>query len=130
MAVSLLLGYIWLGMSGILGVLFGGSTAGFYYDAILHSVFVGFVFSMIFAHAFIIFPTLLDLPTFLPFRSSFYAHLTLLHLSLVLRIIGDILQWPLGRQLGGLFNAIAILLFLGNIVYLSIKTKVAPVRST
>jgi hypothetical protein len=130
MAVSLLLGYIWLGMSGILGLLFGGTTAGFYYDAILHSVFVGFVFSMIFAHAFIIFPTLLDLPTFLPFHSSLYAYLMLLHVSLILRITGDLLQWPLGRQWGGLFNVIAILLFLGNIVYLSIKTKVTLTRST
>lgn len=128
MAVSLILGYIWLGVSGILGLLFGGITAGFYYDAILHSVFVGFVFSMIFAHAPIIFPMLMDLPTSLPFRSSFYAHLTLLHLSLVLRIIGDLLQWPLGRQLGGLFNAFAILLFFGNMVYLSRKTKTALIE--
>ncbi len=130
MAVSLLLGYIWLGMSGILGLLFGGTTAGFYYDAILHSVFVGFVFSMIFAHACIMFPRLLDLPTFLPFHSTFYAYLMLLHVSLILRIIGDLLQWPLGRQWGGLFNAFAILLFLGNIVYLSIKTKVTLAQST
>lgn len=128
MAVSLLLGYIWLGVGGILGLLFGGTIAGFYYDAILHSIFVGFVLSMIFAHAPIILPTLLGLPTFLPFRSSFYAHLTLLHLSLVLRIIGDLLQWSLGRQLGGLFNAIAILIFLGNTVYMSRKIKTALIQ--
>lgn len=125
MALSLILGYIWLGMSGILGLLFGGITAGFYYDAILHSIFVGFVFSMIFAHAPIIFPMLMDLPNSLPFQPAFYAHLTLLHLSLVLRIMGDLLQWPIGRQLGGLFNAFAIILFLGNMVYLTKKTKAA-----
>jgi hypothetical protein len=119
MAVSLLTGYIWLGVSGILGLLFGSETAGFYYDAFLHSVFVGFVFSMIFAHAPIIFPTLLDLPAFLSFRSSFYAHLTLLHLSLILRIMGDIARWLPGRQWGGLFNVFAILLFFGNVAYLS-----------
>lgn len=83
MAVSLLLGYIWLVKSGILGLLFEGTTAGFYYDAILHSIFVGFVFSMIFPHAPIIFPTVMGLPKLLPFQSWFYVHLTLLHLSAV-----------------------------------------------
>ncbi len=122
-AVGLILGYAWLGVGGLLGLLFGGVSSGFYYDAILHSIFVGFVFSMIFAHAPIIFPTLLDLPTFLPFRSSFYAHLVLLHLSLVLRIIGDLAEWMPGRQWGGLFNAFAILLFLGNMMYLIRKGK-------
>ena len=66
-ALSLILGYVWLGISGLFGLFFGGVSSGFYYDAILHSVFVGFVFSMIFAHAPIISPTLIDLPTFLPF---------------------------------------------------------------
>jgi len=123
-AMSLLLGYVWLGLGGLLGLLLGGTTAGFYHDAILHSIFIGFVFSMIFAHAPIIFPTLMDLPpSFLPFQSSFYIHLALLHLSLALRIIGDLLQWLPGRQWGGLFNAFAIVLFLGNTVYLSRKIK-------
>ncbi len=122
-ALSLILGYVWLGVSGLFGLFFGGVSSGFYYDAILHSVFVGFVFSMIFAHAPIISPTLIDLPTFLPFQSSFYLYLGLLHISLALRIIGDLTMWPLGRQWGALFNAIAILLFLGNIMYLSRKVK-------
>jgi hypothetical protein len=122
-AVSLMLGYMWLGIGGLLGLLFQGETAGFYYDAILHSIFIGFVLSMIFAHAPIIFPTLLDLPAFLPFQSSFYIYLALLHISLALRIAGDLTGWIPGRQWGGLFNAFAILLFLGNIMYLSRKVK-------
>ena len=129
-ALSLILGYVWLGFGGLLGLLFGGVSSGFYYDAVLHSVFIGFVFSMIFAHAPIIFPTLMDLPTFLPFQSSFYVHLALLHLSLALRIIGDLAAWPLGRQWGGLFNAFAILLFLGNIMYLSRKVKYTVAQSS
>ena len=129
-ALSLILGYVWLGLGGLLGLIIGGVSSGFYYDAILHSVFIGFVFSMIFAHAPIIFPTLMDLPTFLPFRPSFYVHLALLHLSLALRIIGDLAAWPLGRQWGGLFNAFAILLFLGNIMYLSRKVKYTVAQSS
>jgi hypothetical protein len=61
-AVALLAGYFWLGVAGLLGLRFGGETAGLHYDAFLHSIFVGFVFSMIFAHAPIILPAVTGLP--------------------------------------------------------------------
>jgi len=47
-AVAMLTGYFWLGAGGLLALRQGGVTAGHYYDAILHAIFVGFVFSMIF----------------------------------------------------------------------------------
>jgi hypothetical protein len=49
-----------------------------------------------------------------PFRPIFYLHLGLLHLSLLLRVSGDLLPWLAGRQWGGLLNVVAILLFLAN----------------
>ncbi|HSE83996.1 MAG TPA: hypothetical protein VLB01_05565 [Thermodesulfobacteriota bacterium] len=118
-AVSLLLGYVWLGIGGILELFFGGAPAGFYYDAILHSVFVGFVFSMIFAHAPIIIPSVLNLQAFIPFHPLLYVPLIILHTSLAVRVIGDLAQWLPGRKWGGLLNAVAILLFMVNIMYLS-----------
>ncbi|HEX3036030.1 MAG TPA: hypothetical protein VHT73_13055, partial [Thermodesulfobacteriota bacterium] len=125
-AVSLLLGYVWLGIGGILELFFGGAPAGFYYDAILHSVFVGFVFSMIFAHAPIIIPSVLNLQTFLPFHPLLYFPLIILHTSLALRVIGDLTEWLPGRKWGGLLNAIAILLFMGNMMYISRIAKRTP----
>ena len=110
--VSLLAGYAWLGVGGILALWQGGVTAGLLYDAMLHAVFLGFVFSMVFAHALIIFPALLGRP--LGFRPSFYVHLTLLHLSVALRIVADIAGMITLRRWAGLLNAIAILLFLAN----------------
>jgi hypothetical protein len=112
--VCLFSGYIWLGIGGILGLLFGGITAGLRYDAILHAIFVGFVISMIFGHAPIIFPAVLGKP--MPFRPIFYSHLALLHFSLLLRVIGDLTVWLPGRQWGGLLNVVALLLFLANTV--------------
>ncbi|RME44851.1 MAG: hypothetical protein D6796_11275 [Caldilineae bacterium] len=86
--------------------------AGPYYDAALHTVFVGFVLSMIFGHAPIIFPAVSGRA--IPFSPRFYSHLALLHLSLVLRVAGDLGgSLPL-RQWGGLLNVAAILLFLLN----------------
>jgi hypothetical protein len=112
MAICLLSGYGWLGLSGLLSLFFGGVVAGFQYDAILHAVFVGFVISMIFAHAPIIFPAITGKAV--PFRNVFYLHLALLHLSLLLRVGSDLTIWLPGRQWGGLLNVVAILLFMVN----------------
>lgn len=113
-AICLLAGYGWLAVGGILAGYFGGVTAGFHYDAILHAVFVGFVMSMIFGHAPIIFPAITGKA--IPFRSAFYFHLALLHLSLLLRVAADLAVWLPARQWGGLLNVVAVLLFLLNTV--------------
>jgi hypothetical protein len=128
-AVCLLTGYVWLGICGTLAVVFGGVTAGPQYDAILHAFFLGFVFAMIFGHAPIIFPAVLGAG--MTFRPLFYAHLILLQATLILRIAGDMTGWLSGRQLGGLLNAVTLLLFLANTVYavLSPSGKVATIKA-
>lgn len=111
-AVALLLGYGWLMVAGILLMRFGIAPGGALYDAQLHAVFLGFVFSMIFAHAPIVLPALTGLT--LGYRRRFYTHLVLLHASLAIRVAGDLLfSLPL-RQWGGLINGVAILLFMLN----------------
>jgi hypothetical protein len=88
MAVSLLGGYLWLTISGAQFLFHGAVVAGGVYDAVLHSFFLGFVFSMIFAHGPVI------LPAILTRTLEFHTELT-----------G-------ARRFGGLLNAIAILSFL------------------
>jgi len=114
-AVCLLSGYVWLGIGGLLALIYGGVPAGPIYDAVLHSVFVGFVISMIFGHAPIIFPSVLRLP--ISYNPRYYAHLGLLHLSLGLRIGGDLILNMDLRRWGGLLNGLAILLFLASTMY-------------
>jgi hypothetical protein len=114
-AVSLLAGYVWLVVYGLFLLVYGGIVAGPSYDAMLHTLFVGFVLSMIFGHAPIIFPAVLHVVQ--PIRATFYTPLALLHLSLLLRIVGDLAGWWPGRQWGGLLNAVAVVLFLGRLVY-------------
>jgi hypothetical protein len=94
---------------------FGALYAGPYYDAVLHAVFVGFVISMIFGHAPIIFPAILGAP--IRYRPAFYVHLLLLQLSLLVRLLGDLTGQLDVRRWGGLLNALAILLFVGMTVY-------------
>lgn len=111
-AACLLIGYAWLGIGGLLSLYYGDVVAGFHYDAVLHAVLLGFVFSMIFGHAPIIIPAVMKLSV--PFNSRFYLHLAVLHLGLVVRVISDIIGNWAGREWGGLINVIAVLLFLAN----------------
>ncbi|MBP6469256.1 MAG: hypothetical protein KBE23_11585 [Chloroflexi bacterium] len=110
-ATCLFSGYIWLGVGGVLALWIGPVSAGLRYDAILHAIFLGFVFGMIFGHAPIIFPAVLQRP--IQYHPIFYLPLALLQVSLLLRLMGDLFVWPVVRQWGGLLNAIVLLLFLG-----------------
>jgi hypothetical protein len=49
-----------------------------------------------------------------PLRQGFDGHLGLLHLSLSLRVGGDLAGWWPGQQWEGLFNDMALLLLLTN----------------
>lgn len=111
MAVALLAGYVWLGVGGVLWIA-GDPTqlAGFAYDASLHAIFLGFVMSMVFAHAPVIVPAVLGVK--LPYHRGFYIPLALLHASLALRLLGGDLAGNLTAwQWGGGLNEVAILLF-------------------
>jgi hypothetical protein len=109
-ALALLSGDVWLGVAGLLAVWFGHVPAGGPYDAFVHALFVGFVFSMIFGHAPINLPAMPGVAV--PYQSMLYLPLGLLHASLVLRLIGDGTPWLEGRRWGALLNALAILAFL------------------
>lgn len=110
-AACLLPGYVWLVLGGVLWMVNrGGFPAGPHYDAMLYTIFLGFVFSMIFGHAPVILPAIMRIP--IKYSVSFYFNLGLLHLSLVFRIAGDLLFWPATRRWGGLLNEVAIILFL------------------
>jgi len=109
-AVCLLTGYLWLLVSGAIALFYGAVPAGPVYDAMLHAIFLGFVFSMIFGHAPIIFPAVLGID--ISYRAYFYIPLILLHASLIVRIGGELIMSGTARMWGGLFNALAVLLYL------------------
>ncbi|HSB03018.1 MAG TPA: hypothetical protein VLE49_20375 [Anaerolineales bacterium] len=114
-ASCLFAGFVWLGLGGALQLYFGALYAGPFYDAALHSIFIGFVISMIFGHAPIIFPAILGVP--ITYRPIFYVQLILLHLSLLIRILGDLANQVDVRRWGGFLNETAILLFLATTIY-------------
>ena len=56
MSSALLAGYAWLACAGVLWTVYAATGDGRAYDASLHAVFLGFVMSMVFAHAPVIVP--------------------------------------------------------------------------
>jgi hypothetical protein len=122
-AICLLSGYAWLLVSGAVALIYGAAPAGPVYDAMLHAIFLGFVFAMIFGHAPIIFPAVLGID--ITYKASFYAPLILLHISLAARIGGELLGSGPARLWGGLFNVIAVILYLGMIAPLGSRRKSA-----
>ena len=109
-AICLLTGYGWLALSGATIIAVGGlAYAGPGYDAALHAVLLGFVFSMVFGHAPIILPAVLRVA--LPYTPYFYLPLALLHGSLLVRLSGDWILLPAWRAWGGALNGVALLAF-------------------
>lgn len=114
-AVCLLSGYAWLVVGGLAllatGELALGTRA---YDAVMHALGMGFVFSMVFGHAPIIFPAVLRVAV--PYHPVFYAPLVLLHAALMLRLGGDALgDFEIVRW-GGLLGAVALAAFIVSTV--------------
>jgi hypothetical protein len=109
-ATTLLGGYAWLVVAGVLLIVARGVlVAGPMYDAVLHTVFVGFVFSMLFAHAPIVFPIITGAR--IRSRSIPAWHVLLLHASLALRIVGDLRADFALRRAGGAVTVLSIAMF-------------------
>ncbi len=90
-AIAIIAGHVWLGIAGILlYAMPHGATLT--YDAAVHTIAIGVVLSMIFAHAPIIFPAVTGLRVRV--TGLAYGPLGLLHVSLLLRLVADIWLLP------------------------------------
>ncbi len=112
LATSLTIASAWLAIAGALWMKSGWVAVGPSYDASLHAFFLGVIVTMIFAHAPIVFPAVTGVR--IPMHRSFYAHLIVLQVGLVMRVIGDVWGAPDVRAWGGMLNAIAIVLFFAS----------------
>ncbi len=105
-AVCLLAGYFWLAAAGAIFILRGP------WDAALHAVFLGFVFSMIFGHAPVILPAVLGVR--FPYSPALYFPLALLHASVAVRVAQ-------ATALGAWGNALAIAVFIVTALVLVLR---------
>lgn len=104
-AACLLAGYAWLAVAGLLWL--RPALSGLRYDALLHATFLGFVMSMVLAHAPVILPAVLRRP--LPYTPAFWAVAALLHGSLLVRVLADLAGSEPVRAAAGTLNVLALL---------------------
>lgn len=109
-ALALSAGYFWLFFGGVIALVYGDYFAGPIYDVVVHSIMIGFVFSMVFAHAPIIMPSVLGGKK--SFHWNLYIPLWLLHFTLVFRTSGDLILNNHLRLIGTMGNAISVILFI------------------
>jgi len=110
----LLLGYVWLGIGGLLLIGPGAAYATLAWDAAAHAILLGFVFSMVFGHAPVIVPAVARAKV--PYHWSFYVPLALLHLSVAERVVGDLVASPSMRASGGTLSALALVVFIATLL--------------
>ena len=119
-AVCLLSGYVWLAVGGGVILASGGLWPGTpSYDAALHALGLGFVFSMVFGHAPIILPAVLRVNV--PYHPTFYGPLALLHVSLAVRLAGEASGQFAWTRVGGLLNALALAAFIVSTVSAAVR---------
>ncbi|MCB4756615.1 MAG: hypothetical protein LHV69_06235 [Elusimicrobia bacterium] len=119
-ATCLISGTLWLGVSGLLSFFFAGLVSGVRYDALLHAFFVGFVFFVVFAHGPIIFVSSLGLR--FPNVKILLAEAFLLHVTLALRVGGDLFRCSPAKKIGGLSNALVITAFLLTLIFWFVRS--------
>ena len=108
-AVCVLGGYAWMVVGAVAAVWNAGAVAGPAYDAFVHALTMGLVFAMVFGHAPIMVPALLQVR--LPYHRGMWAPLGVLHASLAMRVAGDVALEPALRLAGAAGNAVAVLGF-------------------
>lgn len=121
-AVCVYLGYGWLLVAGAGWLLGGARTEGVIYDATTHAIFLGFVITMIMAHAPLILPAVLQLN--IPYHRALYVPVALLQVALLVRVVaGDAWGLPGALQAGGIGAVAAILLFAATAVTVSLRER-------
>lgn len=106
---TLLIGHGWLTLSGVLMLGWAAGLAPGLRDAALHAVLLGFVMSMVFAHAPIVFPVLLGVP--MRHHAGAWIPVALLSASLALRVVADVAGLPGVHKAGVAGNAVALAAF-------------------
>lgn len=115
--INLIIAYLWLFLFGIWQFLPFQTTFG--YDAYIHLYFIGFVLSMVLAHAPIILPSVLRLGI-KPFHTMMYVWIGIIQISLMIRLISDVTEDTTWRKIGGLMNGIGFVGYLGTVAILMV----------
>jgi hypothetical protein len=115
--IGLRVGYVWLTLNGIILCFF--EAHAMHYDLYLHTFFLGFTFSMIWAHAPIILPMVLNI-RHNPYHPVLWLGWTVFQLSLLGRVLGSFAIHSEFRSWFGIVNGWSILLMFGMMAVITL----------
>ncbi len=121
-SIALMVANAWLMVEGILFMLLPETALS--YDMMVHVFFIGYTFSMIFAHGPIILPAVLGI-SIKPYHPVLYAWIILVQGSLLMRIISDALGSFDGRKISGILSGAGILLYFITLVVVTIRARMS-----
>jgi hypothetical protein len=116
-ASCILAGHLWLATAGIVLAFASWGGIALAYDAAVHAIALGFVFSMVFGHAPIILPAITGLQVRL--SRAAYAALVLLHVAVLLRVASDLFLLFDLRAGSGLLTVVALAGYAATLIAVS-----------
>jgi hypothetical protein len=125
-AVCLLLGYGWLLVTAATLLLLPPATTASGHDAAVHTVAVGFVLSMVFAHAPIILPAVVGVRV--RYGPALYIPVVVLQTGVAARLLGDITQTGTLVAAGAWLTVAALLAYATTLAVTALTTDGAPSR--
>lgn len=116
MAACMLAGYAWAVVAALVWIVGGPALSGYRYDTVVHALTIGFVLSMVVAHAPVIVPAIARRP--LPYHPAMWAVAALLHAGLLVRVLAASRSADDAWRFGGALSVAALLAFLVTTVTL------------
>jgi len=118
-AVCMLSGYAWALVPALMWVIAPPAFDGYGYDAGVHAITIGFVVSMLLAHAPVIIPAVARREV--PYHVAMWVPFAFLQVALLLRLLAGAREAAYPWRLGGTLGVVGMLLFVGTTLTVTIR---------
>lgn len=119
-ATCMLSGYAWCAVPALLWIAAPPASSGYGYDAAVHALTLGFVVSMLLAHAPVIIPAVAKRDV--PFHPMMWLAWALLESSLLVRLLAGARGAEPAWRFGGSLGVVAVLVFIGTTLVLAVSS--------
>ena len=125
-AVCMLSGYAWALVPALMWIVAPPAFDGYGYDASVHAITIGFVVSMLLAHAPVIIPAVARREV--PYHVAMWVPFAFLQVSLALRLLAGAREAAYPWRLGGTLGVVGVLLFVATTLTVTIRARWTMVR--
>ena len=118
-AVCMLSGYGWVLVPSLMWIIAPPAFDGYGYDAGIHAITIGFVVSMLLAHAPVIIPAVARREV--PYHPAMWIPFAFLQISLALRLLAGAREAAYPWRLGGTLGVVGVLLFVATTLTVTVR---------